>query len=148
MPLFALVLLAALLLEDNDLFTASVANDLCFNGSVASNFCVLARTNDERLNIDRTTLFALDTRHTERLAVFDRKLLATSFNDCVTHCLFISTAKVDILPDSRKVEIIRKTLIPVKPELKSVRLRPTRSGVDRRAIIKYKNNKGVKHGRL
>src|SRR5687768_16025325 len=97
-----------------------MAYDLCFDRCVASDLQVLTRTDDEGLHIDRTTFFSLDTRHSERLAVFDGELLATGFYDCVTHCLLISTAKVDIPPDSRKVEIIRKTLILVKRPENSV----------------------------
>src|SRR5690349_10033068 len=78
--LFALVLLAALFLEDDDLIVLAVAN----NGHVQ-----LARTalaaGEKRLDLDLLAFLSLDRRHTHSLPAFDSELLATCPDNCVTH---------------------------------------------------------------
>src|SRR4051812_45313101 len=73
--LFAFVLFAALLLEDDDLFAAAMTDDGCRNGR-----CSEIRTRtfayDQGLDIDTIALFGLDARDAKRLTLGNRELFS------------------------------------------------------------------------
>lgn len=80
MSLPPLVLLAALLLKDDDLIAKAVADDGRFyacRGSLAAR--------EDRVDIDLLACFGVDRRNADRLAALDRELLTAGFNDRVTH---------------------------------------------------------------
>src|SRR5690606_2651725 len=86
--LLALVLLAALLFEDDDLIGLTMADDRCRYGSTAD-LRIAARAKDKRLNIDLRTGVAGYCRNTKRLPFFNRELLAARLDNCVTHPIML-----------------------------------------------------------
>lgn len=85
MALLALVLLTALLLKNDDLFSPSMAYDSCFDRGIAADLCVFTAADDKGLNINFRTLLPLDAWHSKRLATFDRELFTAGLYYCVTH---------------------------------------------------------------
>jgi hypothetical protein len=69
--LFALVLFAAFLFENNDLFAAAMADYSSLDGSSAD-----LVASDQSFDVDLIALFALDRRHPDRLALGHRKLFS------------------------------------------------------------------------
>lgn len=80
MALLALVLLASLLFEDDDLIALAVANDRGLYGAGTD-----ARAREQRLDLHRLSCVGTDRRHAERLTALNGKLLATRSDNCVTH---------------------------------------------------------------
>jgi len=78
--LFAFVLFAALLFEDNDLVRSAVLYDRCFDGSGTD--CTFG---EKRVDVDLLSCLSTDSRHAKRHTALDRKLLSACFNNCVTH---------------------------------------------------------------
>src|SRR5215210_5704594 len=76
----ALVLLAALLLEDDHLGTAAVVDDR------AGDLRALDRRGaDERSQLDRVAGLRVERRDADGAALFDAELLAAGTYDCVSH---------------------------------------------------------------
>ena len=78
--MLALVLLAALLFENDDLIAKAVADDRCLNAR-----CGCFAVRKDRVDIDFLACFGIDRRNSDRLAALDRELLTAGFNDRVTH---------------------------------------------------------------
>lgn len=97
--LFALVLLAALLLKDNDLIAKTVTDDCRFNAC-----CACFAVSEDRIDIDFLACFGVDRRNAERLAALNSKLLTAGFDDRVTHfhSLALRPRSGKLLPYSRK----------------------------------------------
>lgn len=112
--LFALVLLAALLFKDDDLFAASVADDSRFDGSAAADPGVFAFTCDERFKLDFLSFGFADSRHAQGLPFRYGKLFSARSYDRVTHSLYLLRIKAEKASASRKEQIIRKIINVVK----------------------------------
>src|SRR6476620_8729780 len=102
-----LVLFAALLLKDDDLFAFAVANDGRLYRGVAADLGIASAAQNEGRDVDLASGFAFDGRHPQYLSVFDWELLSACFYNCVTHFLLSPTIGRKT-PDSRKVQIILK----------------------------------------
>ena len=114
--LLTLVLFASLFLEDDDLFAATVAYNRSLDGTVAPDLRVLSGSHHKCLNVDLRAFFTFNTRHPEGLTVFNSELLTASLDNCVTHLYLSNSSKDGISSTRRKAEIIRKTLVRVKPK--------------------------------
>src|SRR6201989_172444 len=94
-PLRALVLLAALPLEDDDLRAAAVVYDRAghlraLNRRRAYTDARVAAADDERFKLDRVARLRVERRHANGAAIFDAELFAAGAYDCVSHFLYSS----------------------------------------------------------
>jgi len=91
--LFALVLFAAFLFEDDDLFAAAMAD----NGGLDGRSTDTAAGN-ERFDIDLIAFFAFNRRHADHLTFRHRKLLSARPDNCVTHYVISDIQAENELP--------------------------------------------------
>src|SRR4029077_12025288 len=83
--LFAFVLLAAFLFEDNDLVRFAVGNNGRSYSGTAADLGVFALADQKRVDLDLAAGFLVDLWHAKRLAALYCKLFAACFDNCVTH---------------------------------------------------------------
>src|SRR6188472_73235 len=83
--LLPLVLLAAFLFENNDLIVLAVAYYRGVDCCSAADLSILSLADQQSIDRHFLAFFLINSRHTKRLAAFDRKLLSACFDDCVTH---------------------------------------------------------------
>ena len=89
MALFALVLFASFLFENDNLFTAAVADDRRRNFAAADRgLRTFAR--HQRFELDLVAFLALEAGNTYELAFRDGELLAAAPDNCVTHIVEFS----------------------------------------------------------
>src|SRR5205085_2711599 len=88
----ALVLLAALLLEDDDLVAATVVNDCAGDARALDRraadlhaVALRAATDDERFEFNRLADLLRERGHAHGRALFDAELFAAGTYDCVSH---------------------------------------------------------------
>src|SRR3954471_2875418 len=91
----ALVLLAALLLEDDDLRAAAVVYDRArhlraLDRRVPDLYARVAAADDERFELDRVARLRVERGHADGAAIFDAELFAAGAYDCVSHFLYSS----------------------------------------------------------
>ena len=90
MALFAFVLFAAFLFENDYLVRFAVADDACGQSRSATDLCVFAVANNQCLDIDLAARFPADRGHPQCLAFRHRILFAACSYDCVTHLVVFS----------------------------------------------------------
>src|SRR5215204_2547661 len=107
MTLLALVLLASFFLEDNDLFSAAMADDGRWDSCI-SQFCILAGSDHERLNIYFSALFAFHCGDSKSLPFFNGELFSTRPDNCVTHIYFLPRPLLRIQLVAEKLKLYGK----------------------------------------
>src|SRR2546423_6963772 len=133
----ALVLLAALLFEDDDLVAATVVNDCRLNAraldSGRADLHAVVAADDEGFEFDCLARLLVERRHANGCALFDAKLFAAGTDDCVSH-KFLTPSTRARSPTPEKSFIIKTIPPPVKPSQR-VRFKPLPTRPSRRCAL-------------